>query len=125
MKNSVTRMDTQAYPDNLPCEIRNVKAYGPPRCPLFSDLQAAAVVVHPAPVAHVSVQDAEHPLWVPAKTYGAAAQCYMLKKVADSVATVAVAVLREAMINLVVPGVQASSNKQGQPYWRCYRFCFC
>ena len=39
-KNSVTRMDAD-NPSNVPCEILQVKAYGPPRCPLF-DLQASA-----------------------------------------------------------------------------------
>ena len=45
IKNSVTRMDAQSYPDELPCEIRRVKAYGPPGCSLFSDLKAAAASV--------------------------------------------------------------------------------
>jgi len=40
IKNSVTRMDAVAYPDNLPCEIRRVTAYGPPECHLFSDVKA-------------------------------------------------------------------------------------
>ena len=38
IKNSVTRMDTQGYPNAEPCEILQIKAYGPPECPLFADL---------------------------------------------------------------------------------------
>ncbi len=37
IKNSVDRVD-KAYPNNETCEIRQIKAYGPPNCPLFQGL---------------------------------------------------------------------------------------
>ena len=114
-KNSVTRMDAD-YPNNEPCEILRVKAYGPPRCPLF-DLQAAAAttvvqpVVHPAPVARSSAQSAARHSWGPAQTYNQNVQIFLTKKIAASVETVSVSVLRDAMMTALVPGVHASSSK--------------
>ena len=70
----------------------------PPECPI---LNAAASVVHPTP----------QPCWVPAKTYHPNLQIYLTRKVAASVATVAVSVLRDAMMSASVPGVNASSSK--------------
>jgi hypothetical protein len=108
-KNSVREVDA-SYPQDVQCELRNVKGYGPPECPIFTMkasppecpiLNAAASVVHPTP----------QPCWVPAKTYHPNLQIYLTRKVAASVATVAVSVLRDAMISALVPGVSASSSK--------------
>ncbi len=58
-----------------------------------------------------SSQSAARHSWGPAQTYKPHLQMYLTKKIAASVETVAVSVLRDAMMTALVPGVHVSSSK--------------